>query len=335
MNEKSAVAGATSGSEGQFTRRDGLKLVAAGVAAAVLPHASRGASDSSQSMQPDRRKELMSSYIKVGQENSTPVEVYYEDHGSGSPVVLIHGWPLNGASWEKQTAALLAAGHRVITYDRRGFGRSSQPTAGYNYDTFASDLDAVLGTLSLADVSLVGFSMGTGEVTRYIGKYGTKRVRKAVLIGTLGPYLVKTADNPEGVDRSVFEGIKAAIKADRPAFLMNFLHNFYNYDVTGGKLVSERVVEANWNVAAGASATGTVTCVDAWIEDFRQDISRNTVPTLILHGDADRILPADATSRRQAKMTKNVKFVELKGGPHGVLWTHAEQVNSELVKFLA
>jgi non-heme chloroperoxidase len=277
----------------------------------------------------------MSSYIKVDQENSTPIELYYEDHGAGSPVVLIHGWPLDGASWEKQTAALLAAGHRVITYDRRGFGRSSKPAVGYNYDRFAADLDTVLSTLKLTSVSLVGFSMGTGEVTRYIGKYGTKRVRKAVLIGTLGPYLVKTGDNPDGVDRSVFEGIKAAIRADRPALLMDFLRNFYNFDVTGGKLVSERVLEANWNVAVGASATGTVACVDAWIEDFRQDISRNTVPTLILHGDADRILPADASSRRQAKMIENVKFVELKGGPHGVLWTHAEQINSELVKFLA
>jgi non-heme chloroperoxidase len=277
----------------------------------------------------------MSSYFKVGQENSAPIEVYYEDHGSGSPVVLIHGWPLSGTSWEKQTAALLAAGHRVITYDRRGFGRSSKPAVGYNYDTFAADLDAVLSTLNLTDVSLVGFSMGTGEVTRYIGKHGTKRVRRAVLIGTLGPYLVKTADNPEGVDRSVFEGLKAAIRADRPALLMDFLRNFYNYDVTGGKLVSERVLEANWNVAAGASAIGTLACVDSWIEDFRPDLPRNTVPTLILHGDADRILPADATSRRQAKMMKNARLVELKGGPHGVLWTHAEQINSELVKFLA
>src|SRR6202047_2284315 len=163
------------------------------------------------------------STITVGKENSTSIDLYYEDHGSGSPVVLIHGWPLSGASWEKQTAALLAAGHRVITYDRRGFGRSSQPTVGYNYDTFAADLDAVLNALKLTDVSLVGFSMGTGEVTRYIGKYGTKRVRKAVLIGTLGPYLVKTADNPEGVDRSVFDSIKAAIKADRPALRMEFL----------------------------------------------------------------------------------------------------------------
>src|SRR6184192_3147461 len=192
----------------------------------------------------------MSSYIKVGQENSTPIEVYYEDHGSGSPVVLVHGWPLSGASWEKQTAALLAAGHRVITYDRRGFGRSSRPAVGYNYDTLAADLDAVLSTLKLSDVSLVGFSMGTGEVTRYIGKYGPKRVHKAVLIGTLGPYLVKAPDNPEGVDRAVFEGIKAAIRKDRPGYLVEFLRNFYNYDVTGGKLVSEDVLRDNWNVGA-------------------------------------------------------------------------------------
>ena len=275
------------------------------------------------------------SMITVGKENSTSIELYYEDHGTGQPAVLIHGWPLSGASWEKQTAALLAAGHRVITYDRRGFGRSSKPAIGYNYDTFAADLNTVLTTLDLKSVALVGFSMGSGEITRYIGKYGTDRVRKAVLIGTLGPYLVKTADNPEGVDPGVFDGIRTAIKADRPAFLMEFLRNFYNYDVTGGKLVSERVLEDNWNVGAGASATGTLACVDAWIEDFRKDIPRNTVPTLILHGDADRILPTEATARRQAKMIKGAKFVELPGGPHGVLWTHADRVNSELVSFLA
>src|SRR5476649_150412 len=227
----------------------------------------------------------MSSYIKVGQENSTSIDVYYEDHGSGSPVVLIHGWPLSGASWEKQTAALLAAGHRVITYDRRGFGRSSKAAVGYNYDTFAADLDAVLGTLKLTDVSLVGFSMGTGEVTRYIGKYGTRRVRKAVLIGTLGPYLVKASDNPEGVDPKVFDGIRAGLRADRPATLMEFLKNFYSLDGDGGKLVSERVVQANWTVAIGASPIGTLACVDAWIEDFRKDLPRNDIPTLIIHGD--------------------------------------------------
>jgi non-heme chloroperoxidase len=337
MKEKNVGAAAASNTEGHLSRRAGIKLVAAGMAASLLPltSPSETLSEPLQSTHPERKRDAMSSYIKVGQENSTPVELYYEDHGAGSPVVLIHGWPLSGASWEKQTAALLAAGHRVITYDRRGFGRSSKPAIGYNYDTFAADLNSVLTTLNLTDVSLVGFSMGTGEVTRYIGKYGTKRLGKAALIGTLGPYLVKTPDNPEGVDRSVFEGLKAALKADRPATLMEFLRNFYNYDVTGGKLVSERVLEDNWNVAAGASAIGTLACVDAWIEDFRQDIARNTVPTLILHGDADRILPADASSRRQAKLIKNVRFVELKGGPHGVLWTHAEQINSELVKFLA
>lgn len=272
--------------------------------------------------------------LTVGKENSTPIELYYEDHGSGSPVVLIHGWPLSGASWEKQTAALLAAGHRVITYDRRGFGRSSKPGIGYDYDTFAADLEKLLKKLNLKKVALVGFSMGSGEVTRYIGKYGTKRVRKAVLIGTLGPYLVKASDNAEGVDAKVFEDIKAAIRKDRPAFLMEFLKNFYNYDVTGGKLVSERVLEDNWNVAVGASAIGTVACVDCWIEDFRKNLPKNNVPTLILHGDADRILPPDATSRRQAKLVKNVKLVELAGGPHGVLWTHADRINAELVSFL-
>src|SRR6266436_3967878 len=337
MNEKDVSAAAAISADGHISRRDGLKLVAAGMAAALLSHTSRieALSGSLQSTQSERKREPMSSYIKVGQENSTPIELYYEDHGSGSPVVLIHGWPLSGASWEKQTAALLAAGHRVITYDRRGFGRSSKPGVGYNYDTFAADLDKLLKKLDLKKVALVGFSMGSGEVTRYIGKYGSKRVRKAVLIGTLGPYLVKAPDNPEGVDGKVFEDIKAAIRADRPAFLMEFLKNFYNYDVTGGKLVSERVLEENWNVAVGASATGTLACVDCWIEDFRKDIPKNNVPTLILHGDADRILPPDATSRRQAKMIKNIKFVELPGGPHGVLWTHADRVNTELVSFLA
>jgi pimeloyl-ACP methyl ester carboxylesterase len=273
--------------------------------------------------------------ITVGKENSTPIDLYYEDHGSGSPVVLIHGWPLSGASWEKQTAALLEAGHRVITYDRRGFGRSSKPGTGYDYDTFAADLDKLLRRLNLKNVALVGFSMGSGEVTRYIGKYGTARVSKAVLIGTLGPYLVKAPDNPEGVDAKVFADIKAAIRKDRPAFLMEFLRNFYNYDVTGGKLVSDRVLEDNWNVGVGASAIGTAACVDCWIEDFRKNHAKNTVPTLILHGDADRILPPDATSRRQAKMIKHVTYVELPGGPHGVLWTHAEQINTELVSFLS
>ena len=228
-----------------------------------------------------------------------------------------------------------ATGHRVITYDRRGFGRSSKPGTGYNYDTFAADLDALLNTLDLTNVSLVGHSMGTGEITRYIGKYGTKRLRKAVLIGTLGPYLVKAPDNPEGIDASVFSGIKAGLRADRPAALMEFLKNFYSVGGADGKLVSDRVIQANWTVAIGASPIGTVACVDAWIEDFRKDIARNDLPTMIIHGDDDRILPADVTSRRQVKMIKNAKFIEIKGGSHGLLWTHAEEINTELVKFLS
>jgi pimeloyl-ACP methyl ester carboxylesterase len=275
------------------------------------------------------------SFARVGRENSTSIDLYYEDHGSGPPVVLIHGWPLNGDAWEKQTAALLATGHRVITYDRRGFGRSSKPGTGYNYDTFAADLDALLNTLDLTNVSLIGHSMGTGEITRYIGKYGTKRLRKVVLIGTLGPYLVKAPDNPEGIDASVFSGIKAGIRADRPVALMEFLKNFYSVGGADGKLVSERVIQAHWTVAIGASPIATVACVDAWIEDFRKDIDRNDLPTMIIHGDDDRILPADVTSRRQVKMIKNVKFIEIKGGSHGLLWTHAEEINTELVKFLS
>src|ERR1700758_2631238 len=223
MTGKGVAGTGASGCDGRLSRRDSLKLAAAGMAGALLPHAAQAQtrSESSQPMQ-SKRNESMSSYIHVGDENSTHVDLYYEDHGSGSPVVLIHGWPLSGASWEKQTAALLDAGHRVITYDRRGFGRSSKTAVGYHYDTFAADLDKLLKKLNLKKVDLVGFSMGTGEVTRYIGKYGTTRVRKAVLIGTFGPYLVKAADNPEGVEAKVFEGIKAALRADRPAFLMEF-----------------------------------------------------------------------------------------------------------------
>ena len=275
------------------------------------------------------------SYIRVGHENSQPIELYFEDHGSGSPVVLIHGWPLNGDAWEKQTAALLAAGHRVITYDRRGFGRSSKPGIGYNYDTFAADLDTLLTSLDLTSVSLVGHSMGTGEITRYIGKFGTKRLRKAVLIGTLGPYLVKAADNPEGVDPKVFDGIRAGLNADRPATLMEFLKNFYSVGGADGKRVSDRVIEANWVVAIGASPIGTVTCVNAWIEDFRKDIARNNIPTMIIHGDDDHILPAEVTARRQAKLIKGVEYIEIKEGSHGLCWTHAEEINAALVRFLA
>jgi non-heme chloroperoxidase len=273
-------------------------------------------------------------YIKVGKENSAAIELYYEDHGSGDPVVLIHGYPLSGASWEKQVPALLAAGHRVITYDRRGFGNSSQPTTGYNYDTFSEDLRKLVIQLRLRDFSLVGFSMGGGEVARYIGKYGSKGVNKAVIIGGVPPYLLKTPDNPEGVDGSAFEGIQKAVAADRYGFFTEFFKNFYNTDVFLGKRISEQAVQASWNVAASASATASFACVPTWHEDFRNDVARIDVPTLVIHGDADRIVPIAAAGRRTAKLVKGARLSVIKDGPHAVSWTHADEVNAELVSFL-
>jgi pimeloyl-ACP methyl ester carboxylesterase len=273
-------------------------------------------------------------YITVGKENSGNIELYYEDHGSGKPVILIHGYPLSGASWEKQVPGLLEAGHRVITYDRRGFGKSSQPTTGYNYDTFAEDMYKVVSHLELRDFALVGFSMGGGEVARYLGKYGSKGVSKAVFISSVPPFLLKTKDNPEGVDGSVFEGIQKAIIADRYTFFTEFFKNFYNTDIFMGKRVSEHAVHASWNLAAGASATASLACVPTWHEDFRDDLSRVDVPTLVIHGDADRIVPLTAAGMRTAKLVKGARLVTVKEGPHCITWTHAEQVNSALLEFL-
>ncbi len=273
-------------------------------------------------------------YITVGKENSGNIDLYYEDHGSGSPVVLIHGYPLSGASWEKQVPALLNAGYRVITYDRRGFGKSSQPTTGYNYDTFAEDLQKVVTKLELRDFALVGFSMGGGEVARYLGKYGSKGVSSAVFIASVPPFLLKTADNPEGVDASVFEGIQKAIIADRYTFFTEFFKNFYNTDVFMGKRVSEHVVHVSWNLAASASATASLACVPTWLEDFRNDLARVDVPTLVIHGDADRIVPLSAAGMRTAKLIKGARLLTVKDGPHCITWTHAEEVNAELLDFL-
>jgi non-heme chloroperoxidase len=273
-------------------------------------------------------------YVTVGKENSSNIDLHYEDHGSGQPVVLIHGYPLSGASWEKQVPALLNAGHRVITYDRRGFGKSSQPTTGYNYDTFAQDLQKLIAHLELREFALVGFSMGGGEVARYIGKYGSKGVRKAVIISGVPPFLLKAADNPEGVDRSVFQGIEQAVTADRYAFFTEFFKNFYNTDVLLNKRVSEQAVQANWNLAANSSATASLACVPTWYEDFRQDVQKIDVSTLVIHGDADRILPIAASGHRTAKLIKGARLSVIKDGPHCIIWTHAEEVNAELVNFL-
>ncbi|WP_321477540.1 alpha/beta hydrolase [uncultured Paludibaculum sp.] len=273
-------------------------------------------------------------FLTVGRENSGNINLYYEDHGAGQPVVLIHGYPLSGASWERQTAALLATGYRVITYDRRGFGKSSQPAAGYNCSTFAQDLREVVTQLELRDFVLAGFSMGGGEVARYLGVYGSKDVSKAVFISAVPPYLLKTADNPEGVDGSVFGAIQKEIVADRYAFFAKFFKDFYNADLLLGKRVSEQTIQASWNVAAGASATACLASVATWHEDFRGDLARIDVPTLVIQGDADRIVPIAASGLRTAKLIKGAHLVVLKDGPHCITWTHADDVNRELVHFL-
>lgn len=275
-------------------------------------------------------------FITVAQENTTPVDLYYEDHGAGQPVVLIHGYPLNGRSWEKQEAALLAAGYRVIAYDRRGFGHSSQPTIGYDYDTFANDLHVVIETLDLHDAILVGFSMGTGEVARYLKKFGSARVSKVAFLASLEPYLLQTDDNPDGAAPfAFFQGIADAVVADRYAYFTSFYNDFYNLDETLGSRISEEAVRHSWNVAAGSSFFASSAAVFTWITDFRDDLSAVDVPALILHGTADRILPIDATGRRFHTALPHADYVEIEGAPHGLLWTHADEVNAALLGFLS
>jgi non-heme chloroperoxidase len=273
--------------------------------------------------------------VSVGTENSAPIEIHYEDHGSGDPIVLIHGYPLDGNSWERQERVLLAEGYRVISYDRRGFGRSSQPTVGYDYDTFAADLNALLEHLQLEDVSLAGFSMGTGEVVRYLATYGSRRVRSATLIGAIPPFLLKTEDNPEGVDGQVFEDIKAAIVSDRYAYFKDFLDNFYNVDKLGGTRISDQAWQASFNVAAGASPYATHACVDTWLTDFRADLPKIDVPTLVVHGTEDRILPFEATAKRLPALVDGLKLVAVEGGPHNIGWTHPDEVNQALLEFIS
>jgi non-heme chloroperoxidase len=273
--------------------------------------------------------------IAVGTENDAEIEIHYEDHGSGPAVLLIHGYPLDGNSWERQERVLLNAGYRVITYDRRGFGRSSQPTVGYDYDTFAADLNALLTHLALDNVALVGFSMGTGEVVRYLGTYGSSGIRKAALLGAIPPYLLKTEDNPEGVDGQVFEDLKASVVADRYAYFKQFFDNFYNVDELGGTRISDQAFQASFTVAVGASPYATYACVDTWLTDFRGDLPKIDIPTLVIHGTADRILPFSATAERLPTLIRGLKLVTVEGGPHNIGWTHPEQVNPALLDFLS
>jgi non-heme chloroperoxidase len=274
-------------------------------------------------------------YVDVGTENSGAIQLYYEDHGSGPPVVLIHGYPLSGRAWDKQVPVLLDLGRRVITYDRRGFGNSSQPAVGYDYDTFAADLNALMEKLDLRDAVLVGHSMGTGEVTRYLGVYGSARVAKGVLVSPIPPFLLQASDNPEGLPASLFEGFVQSAKADTPAWMKGFLDNFYNMDTLGGTLVSDQAFQASFNTAAAASATAAVACIPTWETDFRGDLSKIDIPMLVIQGDADRVLPFDKTGKRLPGLIKDVQLVVIEGGPHAIAWTHADQVNRALYQFLS
>ena len=274
-------------------------------------------------------------YIKVGQENSGPTEIYYEDHGSGQPVVLIHGYPLSGRAWDKQVPVLLDDGHRVITYDRRGFGKSSQPVTGYDYDTFASDLRVLLETLDLRNVILVGHSMGTGEVTRYLGRFGSERVARAVLVSPIPPFLLQAGDNPDGLPASLFDGFMHDARQDAPAWMKGFLDNFFNIDKFRGTLVSDQYYNACWNLAVSASAIAAVACIPTWETDFRADLPRIDVPILVIQGDDDRVLPYPKTGGRLPGMIKDVQVVTIEQGPHAIAWTHSDQVNSALLKFMS
>lgn len=276
-------------------------------------------------------------HITVGTENSTLIELYYEDQGAGQPVVLIHGYPLDGHSWERQTRELIDAGYRVITYDRRGFGQSSKVGSGYDYDTFAADLNTILETLDLSDVILVGFSMGTGELARYVAKYGHARVAKLAFLASLEPFLVAGDDNAEGVPQEVFDGILTAAKGDRFAWFTDFFSNFYNLDENLGSRISQETVTANWNTAVSSAPVAAYAVVPAWLEDFRGDVEAvraSGKPALILHGTKDNILPIDATARRFRHGLPDAEYVEVEGAPHGLLWTHAEEVNDALLAFI-
>jgi non-heme chloroperoxidase len=276
-------------------------------------------------------------YVKVGTENSADIEIHYNDHGAGKPVVLIHGYPLDANSWERQERVLLAEGYRCISYDRRGFGASSRPTSGYDYDTFAADLKAVLDHLAVdQDVVLVGFSMGTGEVTRYLGKYGSAGVAKVALFGVIPPFLLQTDDNPKGVPGEVFEGIQKAIVADRYAYFDDFFANFYNTDVLAPERIGDAALRASFQVAAGASPYATYACVATWLTDFRADLPKIDIPTLVVHGTADRVLPFEATAKRlrDEQLIADLKVVEVEGGPHNIGWTFPDEVDKALLDFL-
>ena len=275
-----------------------------------------------------KEREMPMVYAKDG------AEIHVKDWGQGRPVVLIHGWPLNADSWEYQAVKLTEAGFRVISYDRRGFGRSGQPWEGYDYDVLSDDLAAVIETLGLTDAAIVGFSMGGGEVARYFGRHGGKGVSKAVFISSVTPGMLKSDDNPEGVTRDVFEGIREGLRQDRPAFLAEFFKDFYGQDTeTGG--VSDAILEWSRDMAMIASPRATLECVNAFgLTDFTADAAQITVPTLVIHGTGDKTVPIAATARRMAKLVPHATLIEYEGAPHGLTATEPDRVVRDLLDFL-
>jgi non-heme chloroperoxidase len=277
-------------------------------------------------------------YVTVGSENSADIKIHYEDHGSGKPVILIHGYPLDGNSWEKQERELLKEGRRVISYDRRGFGQSSQPTVGYDYDTFAADLKALLDHLGLdEDAALVGFSMGTGEVIRYLGTYGSDGISKAALLGAIPPFLLQTDDNEKGVPGEVFDGIKETVLKDRYLWFEEFFKNFFNTDELAPERIGDAALQANFASAIRMSPYATYACVDTWLTDFRGDLPKIDVPTLVIHGEKDRILPFESTAARlrDEDLIADCEVVAIPDGPHNIGWTFPDEVNAALLPFLA
>jgi peroxiredoxin len=264
----------------------------------------------------------------------SPTTLYYQDLGQGRPVVLIHGWPLSHRMWESQINALLEAGHRVVAYDRRGFGESGKPAGGYDYDTFASDLNDLMTRLDLRDATLAGFSMGGGEVARYVGRYGEERVARAALLGAVPPFLLKTADNPDGAPKELFDGMLAGVKKDRVGFLDEFFPNFYNADQGLGE-ASQDLIPYSKSIAWPASPVGTQQCIVAFgTTDFREDLKKFTVPTLVAHGDQDRIVPIDISAKKSHAMIRGSRLEVVKGAPHGFAATHASALSRMLVEFV-
>ena len=291
----------------------------------VIPWRSRGTSSAHLTRM---------AFLTVGKENSADIQLYYEDRGSGKPVILVHGWPLSGGSWERQSAMLLQSGFRVVTYDRRGFGRSSAPEGGYEYDTLAGDLAKLIDKLGIQNAAVVGFSMGGGEIARYMSKYDGKGIVKVGFISSIAPALRKDGNNPDGVDPAVFEGLKRGIEADRYAFLTGFFKDFYNKKILGGTHISDEAIQASWNVASASSSGAMLKCIDAWLEDFRPDLANLKVPTLVIHGDADQIVPSKASGERMMQYVKQAQVHIIKDAPHGCNWTHATDVNKKLLEFL-